>query len=103
MYFLKILAWCLLAVVIGLGIGFLGNSFEYLMDKMFEVNSDLAVILLITAVVCALIMRIQRIIKKCKKDEVYKSKVIDELKLLIIGIISISVLMLIIILVMFYL
>ena len=101
MYFLKILAWCLLAVVIGLGIGFLDNSFEYLMDKMFEVNSDLSVVLLITVVVCGLIIYIQRIIKKSKQDVVYKAKVLDELKLLIIGIISISVLMLIIILVKF--
>lgn len=99
----KILLWCLLAVLIGLVIGFLGNSFEYLMDKMFEVNSDLSVVLWITVVACGLIIYIQRIIKRCKKDEVYKLKVIDELKLLIIGIISIGVLMLLIIIAKFYL
>ena len=83
-----ILGWCILALIIGIIFGLFFYGLESLFDLGFENNPDLITFAILTLMVLSIIIKIKEIYKHLKNNEQAKAKMLNEIKLIIIGILG---------------
>ena len=84
-YTFNILGWCILTLIIGGIFGLFFNGLENLLDLGFENNPDLITFSVLTILILVAILKVKQIYIQVKTDEKAKAKMLDELKLIMIG------------------
>lgn len=87
MYYLKIFGWCILVLAIGFLFGLFCKGIDNIIDVAFDRNSNLMFIAFSLIVLVALFVKFKNIYLQCKNSEIYRTKIIDEFKLMAIGLI----------------